>query len=124
MCRLEACPDDGRSVVVDLEVISPDPSGFGEGFTVSIEVRGLCPDNPNQVVRPNRFIVRDLQYQRGNSLPQSCEVRVRRLIGDGLEVIERRQKLRDNLVRSHHAPAKMVGGLYFECRGAGVFGLT
>ena len=61
VCRLEACPDDGRSVVINLEVISPDPRGFGEGFAVALEVRRLCPDNPDQVVRPACFVVRDLQ---------------------------------------------------------------
>ena len=92
VCRLEACPDDGRIIVVDHEVIGPDPRGFGEGFAVALEVRGLRPDNPDQVVRPARFVVRDLLYQRGNSLPQSCEVGARRMFSDGLEVVKRCRK--------------------------------
>ena len=48
VCRLEACPDDGRSVVVNLEVISPDPRGFGEGFAVALEVRRLRADNTDR----------------------------------------------------------------------------
>ena len=61
VCRLEACPDDGRCVVVDLEVISPGTRGFGEGLAVALEVRRLRADNSDQVVRPTRFVVRDLQ---------------------------------------------------------------
>ena len=63
VCRLEPRPDDGRSVVADLEVIGPDPRGFVEGFSVALEVFRLCPDNSDQVVRPARFVVRDLLLQ-------------------------------------------------------------
>ena len=53
--------DDGCSVVVNLEVVGPDNRGFGEGFAVALEVCRLRPENSDEVVRPARFVVRDLQ---------------------------------------------------------------
>ena len=60
VCRLEAYLDDGCGVVVYLEVVCPNPRGFGEGFAIALEIRGLRPDNPDQVVHPARFVVWDL----------------------------------------------------------------
>ena len=44
-----------------LEVVSPDPLGFEESFSVALEVSGLCPNDPNQTVCPACFAVRYLQ---------------------------------------------------------------
>ena len=61
VCRLEACPDDGRSVVVDLEVVCPDPRGFREGFALALEVGRLCPDNTYEIMYSDRLIIQELQ---------------------------------------------------------------
>ena len=47
VCFLEVCPDNGRSIVVDLEVVSPDPLGLGESFSVLLEVSGLRLNDPD-----------------------------------------------------------------------------
>ena len=36
--------NDDATAVVDLEVVCPEPCGFGEGFSVALEVSRLCPD--------------------------------------------------------------------------------
>ena len=58
---LESRLDDGRSIVVDLEIVCPEPLGFVESLAVALEVCGLIPNYPDEVVLPSRFVVRDLQ---------------------------------------------------------------
>ena len=60
VCRLKACPDDGRSVIVNLEVVCPNPRGFGEGFVVALEVSRLRPDYYDQIVYSACLVVRDM----------------------------------------------------------------
>ena len=60
VCRLEACSDDGRGIVVYGEVVCPDPCGFGEGFAVALEVCRLCLDDTYEVMYSARLVIRDL----------------------------------------------------------------
>ena len=107
VCGLLSRPDDGRSVIVDLEIVCPEPLGFGEGFAVAFNVCALRPNDADEIVLHSRFVLQDFQEGRGNSLPKSGEVGVQRLLRDRLEVIDRCSEFRDDLVWSYPAPGEM-----------------
>ena len=123
MCGLLSRPDDGLSVVIDLEIVCPDPLGFREDFAVAFNVCALRPNDADEIVIPSRFVVRYLQEERGDSLPKSDEFGVRRLLRDRLEVIDLCHKFREDLAWSYPAPAKIEGPWSRGCEGAGVVGL-
>ena len=56
-----------------------------------------------------RLVIRDLQQERRNGLPKSCQVGIGRLSGDGIEVIESVREFCHDLFWSHPAPVKMAG---------------
>ena len=100
-------PRDGRSVVVNFLVVRPDSFWFRERLAVASDVCGLRPNKANQIVNPSRFVVRDLEEERSNGLLKSCEVGVRQLSNDRLEVVDGVGEFRHNLL-SHHSVPKMA----------------
>ena len=61
-------------------------------------------DQSYQIANRSRFVVRDLEEERSDGLSKSCEVGVRRLSNDRLEVVEGVGEFRDNLLGRHGAP--------------------
>ena len=123
MCGLLSRPDDVRSNVVDLDIVCPDPLGFGESFAVAFDICALQPNDGDEIMLPSRFVVRDLQEERCDGILKYGEVGVRSFLRDQLKVIDCCREFRDDLIRSHPAPAKMAGPSSQGCVGAGVVGL-
>ena len=76
LCAASPRPDNSRSVIVDLEIVCPDPIGFGEGFAVAFTVCAFRPNDTDEIMLPSCFVIQDSQEERGDGLPKSGEVSV------------------------------------------------
>ena len=76
--------DDTRRVVVDVRIIGPDPRGLGERLTVAGDVGSLRPNEADYIMYCACFVIRDLQQERRDGLPKSCQFGIGRLSGDQL----------------------------------------
>ena len=84
VCRFIARTDDGRNVVVNVCIVSPDSCGIGERLSVARNVSSLRPNKVDDVVDSTRFVIQDLKEDRSDGLSKSCEVGVGRLSVNGL----------------------------------------
>ena len=65
------------------------------------------PNEADEVVHRAHFVIRDLEKEGRNGLPDSCKVGVRRLSQDRLELIEGMGKFRHDLF-GRHSGSKMA----------------
>ena len=55
------------------------------------------------------FVIQDLQQEKRDGLPKSCQVGIGRLSVNWIEVIESVREFCHDLFWSHAAPSKMAG---------------
>ena len=88
----------GQGVFVNGGIVRPNPHGLEECCAVARDVCCLQPNDADEVMRCSRLVVRDLQEERRENLPDSCEVVVGRLSDDRLKVLERISDFRHDLL--------------------------
>ena len=93
--------DDGRGIVIYCCIVFSHPRGFEECCAVARGVCCLRTNEADEVVHGSRFVVRDLKEERCHNLLDSCEVGVRWLPVDRLELLKRIGEFRNNLLRRH-----------------------
>ena len=101
MCSFCARSDNGCSVVVDGWIVGSDPCGFGECRSVVRDIFSLWTNEADEVMHRARFVIRDLEKEGRDDLPDSCEVGVGRLLGDRLELLEGMGEFCHNLFGRH-----------------------
>ena len=74
--RFCACADDSRSIFINCCVIGSDACWFGELCAIERCVSYCWPNEAGQVVGSLCFVVRDLEEERRQDLPDSREVSV------------------------------------------------
>ena len=104
MCCFSARADDGRIAVVNCFVVGPDSCWSRKRLAVALDVCGLQPNKADQIVNRARFVVRDLEEERSYGLSKSCEVGVRCLSNDQIEVVEGVGEFCHDLLGRHSAP--------------------
>ena len=80
---LGARRDNGRSVAVYVCIVGPDLCGIGERLAVASNIRSLRLNKADEVMDGSRFVIRDLEEERGNGLLKSREVGIGRLSVNG-----------------------------------------
>ena len=66
--------EDGRIVVTNVGINTSDPCGFREFRAVACDICCLRPNDADEVTHLSCFVIRDLEVEGREDLPDPCEV--------------------------------------------------
>ena len=84
LCR----SDEGRSIVFNRGIVVSYSCRFGKGLDLAHDICSLRPNEANEVMHHALFVIRDLEKEGRDDLPDSCEVGVGQFPGDRLELLK------------------------------------
>ena len=101
MCRFCARSDDGRSAVVDGEIVGSNPRGFGKCRALARDIFSLRTIEANEFMHRACFVIPILEKEGRNDLSDSGEVGNGRLPSHRLKLFKEMGEFCHNLLGHH-----------------------